>query len=302
MIVSWLSVITDHGGLRSRFHHCIDVMPTLMEVAGIAEPTVVNGYVQHPIEGVSFAYTSRRRTRRRQAGGRSSTSRCSAIARCIATGWIASCRHGRLPCETHGSSGFESDTWELYNIAEDFSQAVDLARKEPAKLRELQDLFMAEAARYNVLRLDDRFAERLDVTLRPSFFAGRDKVTFYAGLTRLPEGSGPKLVGIPFTMTVTVEITAKGAGRRHLRARRRCGRLVAVPVGRQSAVPLQLLWHPPVRRALASEALAWQPHDRDRLCAGGADTRFASECHDGNRRKEGCDRAHRRTDSDALRN
>ena len=88
-----------------------------------------------------------------------------------ANGWMASCRHGRLPWETGGAApGFEHDKWELYHLEEDFSQAVDLAEKEPAKLRELQDLFMAEAAKYNVLPLDDRFAERMDVTLRPGFF------------------------------------------------------------------------------------------------------------------------------------
>jgi arylsulfatase len=116
-----------------------------------------------------------------------------------------------LPWETSGSSGFDKDKWELYNIADDYSQAVDLAEKEPAKLRELQDLFMADAAKYNVLPLDDRFSERLDVTLRPSYFAGRDKVTFYPGMTRLPEGSGPKLVGVPFTLTAPIEVPKEKA-------------------------------------------------------------------------------------------
>src|SRR5262249_29994881 len=125
--------------------------------------------------------------------------------------WIASCRHGHLPWETAATSGFADDTWELYNIRDDFSQGVDLAQKEPAKLRELQDLFMADAAKYNVVPLDDRFSERLDVTLRPSFFAHRDTVTFYPGMTRLPEGSGPKLVGVPFTLTAAVEVPEGGA-------------------------------------------------------------------------------------------
>ncbi len=146
------------------------------------------------------------------------------------------CR-GRRPVPS-----FDEDKWELYNLDEDFSQAVDLADKHPEKLRELQDLFMADAAKYNVLPLDDRFAERIDVTLRPSFFSGRDKVTFYPGHgTRLPEGSGPKLVGVPFTLTAPVEIPKDGSGRRHLRAGRRRRRLVAVPVGREGSLPLQFL-------------------------------------------------------------
>jgi arylsulfatase len=211
MIVSWPAVIRDPGSIRSQFHHCIDVMPTIMEVVGIAEPRVVNGHIQRPIEGVSFAYTF-------DAGNaKTPSTRIQQYFEMLGNramyhdGWIASCRHGRLPWETSGSSGFDQDKWELYHIAEDFSQAVDLAAKEPAKLRQLQDLFMAEAAKYNVLPLDDRFSERLDVTLRPSYFAHRDAVTFYPGMVRLPEGSGPKLVGVPFTLSAPIEVPEGGA-------------------------------------------------------------------------------------------
>ncbi|HVY05644.1 MAG TPA: arylsulfatase [Burkholderiales bacterium] len=210
MIVSWPKVIKEHGKVRSQFHHCIDVMPTLMEVVGIAEPAVVNGYVQRPIEGTSFAYTFDPANAKAPSTRTQQYFEMFGNRAMYADGWMAACRHGRLPWETSGSSGFDEDKWELYHIDKDFSQSVDLAKKEPAKLRELQDLFMADAAKYNVLPLDDRFAERLDVTLRPSFFAGRDKVTFYSGMTRLPEGSGPKLVGVPFTLTAPVEIPDGG--------------------------------------------------------------------------------------------
>jgi arylsulfatase len=211
MIVSWPKQITDHGGMRSQFHHCIDVMPTLMEVVGITEPKEVNGYIQRPIEGVSFAYTFDKANAKAKSARTKQYFEMLGNRAMYADGWIASCRHGRLPWETHGSAGFDEDKWELYNIETDFTQAEDLAGKEPARLRQLQDMFMAEAAKYNVLPLDDRFAERLDVTLRPSYFFGRKKVTFYPGMTRLPEGSGPKLVGVPFRMTVPVEIPKDGA-------------------------------------------------------------------------------------------
>jgi arylsulfatase len=129
-----------------------------------------------------------------------------------ADGWIASCRHGRLPWEiAAGSYHFEDDKWELYNIADDFSQAVDLAEQQPAQLEKLRTLFVAEAVKYNVFPLDDRFAERMDVTLRPSYFYGRKQVTFYPGMTRLPEGSGPRLIGVPFTLTAPIEIPDGGA-------------------------------------------------------------------------------------------
>jgi arylsulfatase len=211
MVVSWPEVIKDAGTIRSQFHHVIDVMPTLLEVVGMAEPSEVNGYPQRPIEGTSFAYTffadsaalPSRRTQQyfEMLGNRAMYS----------NGWIASCRHGRLPWQTTGSFSFADDRWELYDLSKDFSQAVDLAEAHPDKLRELQDLFMADAARYNVLPFDDSFAERLDITLRPSYFAGRSDVTFYPGMVRLPEGSGPKLIGVPFTLTAPVEIPEAGA-------------------------------------------------------------------------------------------
>ncbi|HEY7062473.1 MAG TPA: arylsulfatase [Chloroflexota bacterium] len=211
MIISWPKVITERGVMRSQFHHSIDVLPTLLEVVGVAEPVDVNGHPQRPIEGVSFAYTftpagasapSRRKQQYFEMFGNRALYR---------DGWMACCRHGRLPWETSGSASWDDDQWELYNIADDFSQAVDLAAQEPKKLRELQDLFMADAARYNVLPLDDRFAERLDVTLRPSFFAHRDKVTFYPGMVRLPEGSGPKTIGVHHTITAPIEVPEGGA-------------------------------------------------------------------------------------------
>jgi arylsulfatase len=211
MIVSWPKVIKDVGKVRSQFHHCIDVMPTLMEVVGIAEPKVVNGYIQRPIEGISFAYTFDAKSAKTPSQRTQQYFEMLGNRAMYADGWMACCRHGRLPWETSGSWAFDHDQWELYNIEKDFSQAVDLAKKEPTRLRQLQDLFMADAAKYNVLPLDDRFAERLDVTLRPSFFAGRDTVTFYPGMVRLPEGSGPKLVGVPFKLTVPVEIPKGGA-------------------------------------------------------------------------------------------
>jgi arylsulfatase A-like enzyme len=211
MIASWPKGIKDAGTVRSQFHHCIDVMPTLLEVVGIQQPTEVNGYIQRPIEGTSFAYTFA--SKNANAPSRHTVQYFEMLGnRAIySDGWIACCRHGRLPWETAGTFSFEDDTWELYNLTKDFSESHDLARLQPDKLRALQDLFMAEAAKYNVLPLDDRMSERMDTTLRPGFFTGRKHVTFYPGMTRLPEGSGPKLVGVPFTLTAPVDIPQGGA-------------------------------------------------------------------------------------------
>ena len=185
-------------------------MPTLMEIVGIREPVEVNGVAQRPIEGTSFAYTFDETPTRRDVTQTQYFEMYGNRAM-YHDGWIACVRHGRLPWETSGTFSWDDDTWELYNLRDDFSQAVDLAEQEPDKLRALQDMFQAAAAKYNVLPLDDRFAERLDVTLRPSYYYDRKKVTFYPGMVRQPEGSGPKFIGVPMQMTARVTVPDGGA-------------------------------------------------------------------------------------------
>ena len=213
MVVSWPAKITDTGGMRQQFHHVIDIAPTLLEVVGIAQPDSVNGTTQKPIEGVSLAYTfdganaaapSARTTQYFEMFGNRAI---------YHDGWIACCRHGRLPWEMQATGSFADDEkhWELYNLAEDWSEANNLAAENPQKLQELKTLFAIEAAKYNVPPLDDRFAERFDISLRPSYFTGRDHVTLYPGMVRLPEGSAPKLNNVHHTITAQAEIPESGA-------------------------------------------------------------------------------------------
>ena len=210
-IISWPKRIKDTGKVRFQFHHVIDIMPTILEVVGISEPAMVNGVAQKPIEGVSMAYTFVAENAKAPTKRYTQYFEMFGNRALYHDGWIACCRHGRLPWINFGSADFSADRWELYNIAEDFSEGVDLSAKYPEKLRELQDLFFAEAARYNVLPLDDRFIERADVTLRPSYFYGRKEVTFYPGMLRLPEGSAPKTHNITHTIAVNAEIPKGGA-------------------------------------------------------------------------------------------
>ena len=121
-------------------------------------------------------------------------------------GWMASARHGRLPWETigHGTGDFDQDQWELYHVAQDFSQADDLAATYPKKLKELQALFLKEAKKYNVLPLDDRFAERAAAD-RPSLTRDRRSFIYYPGAVRLPSGSAPSILNRSFTITALVE-------------------------------------------------------------------------------------------------
>jgi arylsulfatase A-like enzyme len=177
----------------ARLYDVIDVVPTLLEAAGVPEPVDVNGVWQKPIEGVSMAYSFDDA----KAKGHRGTQYFEMFGNraLYHDGWIAVCRHGRLPWMNQGSADFADDKWELYNIEDHFSEANDLATKNPEKLRELPDLFWAEAAKYNVLPLDDRFAERADPSLRPSLMEGKTHFTYFAGAERIPESSSPPREG-----------------------------------------------------------------------------------------------------------
>jgi arylsulfatase len=211
MVVTWPAWIADTGAKRFQFHHVIDIVPTILEVVGAAEPTMIDGVAQKPIEGVSMAYTFDREHADAPSTHVTQYFEMLGNRAIYRDGWMACCRHGRLPWQTSGSAPFEEDRWELYNIAEDFSQADDLAERYPGLLRELQDLFLVEAARYDVLPLDDRFVERTDVALRPGFFTGRTVIDLPPGLVRLPEGSAPRTNNVDHMISVTAEIPDGGA-------------------------------------------------------------------------------------------
>lgn len=209
VVMSWPGRITDAGGLRTQFHHAIDIAPTILAAAGIPAPHSVNGIEQKPIEGVSMIYT----WQEPDAAPQRTTQYFEMFGnRAIYhDGWVAACRHGRLPWQTIGSVGFDDDVWELYNIDEDFSESNDLAQQNPDKLRELQELFLAEAAKYNVLPLDDRFAERGAVETKPSYLKGMTRFTYFPGTVRLPETSSPNTKNVSHTIAALVDIPAGGA-------------------------------------------------------------------------------------------
>jgi arylsulfatase len=212
MVLSWPSWIADMGARRFQFHHVIDIVPTVLEVVGIAEPTMVEGVPQKPFDGVSLAYTFDRANADAKSARSVQYFEMLGNRALYKDGWIASCRHGRLPWETSGSADFGQDTWELYYIEDDFSQAEDLAPRYPERLRELQDQFLVEATKYNVFPLDDRFLERTDPTLRPGHFSGRNELTLYPGMTRLPEGSAPRFSNVDHSVTVFAELAGDSRG------------------------------------------------------------------------------------------
>jgi arylsulfatase len=211
MIISWPGRIKDKGGLREQFLHVIDIVPTLYEVIGITPPVMLNGVEQKPIEGISFAYTfndarakSRRTTQYFELGSNRGI---------YHNGWMASAL-AFVPWEPN-RSGFDLDKqkWELYNVDEDFSQADDLAAIDPQKLRELQDLWWVEAAKYGVLPLDWRAVERLNAELmgRPSLAGNRKAYTYYPGQVALPNDAAPRLLNKSWTLTADVDMPEAGA-------------------------------------------------------------------------------------------
>jgi len=124
--------------------------------------------------------------------------------------WLGGGVVSRCPVELTGSIGFENNTWELYNVDEDFSQAVDLAAKNPQKLEELRKVFAAEAEKYQVYPLDDRFVERGINPERPSVIKGRTKFSYAAGTTRIPEGSAPPIYQRSHKITAKVTVPKDG--------------------------------------------------------------------------------------------
>jgi len=211
MVVVWPAKIREKGGIRGQFHHVIDIMPTILEAAGIQAPDVVNGMAQKPIEGVSMVYTFN--------DAKAPDRRRSQIFELVSNrgmyqnGWMAS-SIAYLPWAA-SRTGYDPDKarWELYDIGKDFSQANDLATQRPDKLKELVDLWWAEAARHDVLPLDWRSIERLSeqITGRPSLATGRRTLVYDAPLVALPEGSAPDLKNKSFTITAVVDVPASGA-------------------------------------------------------------------------------------------
>jgi arylsulfatase len=208
MVLSWPKRIKDQGGIRTQFHHVIDIAPTVYSAAGVVPPNEVNGISQIPLAGVDMTYTfsdaqapGARTTQYFETGGH------RAIYK---DGWVAASFHG-VPWALTGSLGFENNKWELYNIEKDFSQATDLATQQPEKLRDLQAVFDQEAKKFGVYPLDDRFAERGMIPDRPSVVKGRNRFRYSAGTTRIPEGSAPPIYQRGHTITARVVIPQTGA-------------------------------------------------------------------------------------------
>jgi arylsulfatase len=210
-IVHWPAGIADRGGLRSQFTHVIDLAPTILEVAGLPEPTMVNGVQQSPMEGTSMLYTfgdadapERHQLQYFEMFGNRGI---------YHKGWSAVTKH-RTPWVMVGGTvpAFDDDVWELYDGSSDFSQVHDLAGEHPQMLAKLQRLWLIEATKYNVLPMDDRTAERVEPSMagRPTLIHGNSQL-FFPGMGRLSENSVVSIKNRSFSVTAEIEVPGSGA-------------------------------------------------------------------------------------------
>lgn len=215
MAISWPGHIKEVGGIRWQFHHIIDIMPTLLEVAGITPPVQVDGIAQKPIEGVSLAYTFDA-----NAGGRDAKSHhTTQYFEMLGTqglyndGWMLSAVPLRAPWNLTGAAITDPATafkFELYDLSKDWTQYTDVAAQNSVKVQEMKDLMFGEFAKYQVLPLDASAATRF-ITPRPSLAAGRT-VFNYSGatVTNIPAGNMPNLLNSSYTITADVDVPKEG--------------------------------------------------------------------------------------------
>ena len=208
-IVQWPAGIRAKGEVRNQFHHLIDVAPTILEAAGLPEPTFVEGVQQEPIEGTSMLYSFNDGSAPDQHtiqyfeifGNRG----------VYVDGWTAVTRHS-IPWElTAESTPFNDDVWELYDTNTDWTQAHDLAAEMPDKLAELQRQFLIEATRYQVLPLDDRRVARLSPTIagRPTLIK-EDSQVLFPGMA-MGENNVVDIKNKSYSVTANVTVPEGGA-------------------------------------------------------------------------------------------
>jgi len=212
MAMSWPGHIPAGGSIRTQFHHMIDIVPTILEATGVQAPSMVDGVAQRPIEGVSMAYSwpaesahvkSHRETQYFEMFGNRALYHDGWIAATVPPSppWLMG--QAKMPEVVNGY------TWELYHLDEDYSENNNVAAANPAKLKELQEMFMVEAAKYNVFPLDNSILERV-VAPRPSATAGRTTFTYTGALAGIPLSDAPSVLTRSFTITADVVVPKDG--------------------------------------------------------------------------------------------
>ncbi len=210
MAISWPGHIKDVGGIRHQFHHIIDIVPTILEATGIKAPQLVDGIAQKPIEGVSMAYTFNSANANAPSTRKTQYFEMAGNRGIYSDGWYANTHPPVPPWELNAKFPDVADyRWELYNLAQDYSQNDDLAATNPEKLKQMQALFQQEAEKYGVLPIDNSQFQRA-ITPRPSAVAGKTLFTYSGENAGIPVGNSPSILNKSFTITADIEVPKDG--------------------------------------------------------------------------------------------
>jgi len=213
MAVSWPGHIEDKGALREQFMHVIDVVPTLLEVTGIQAPESVDGVKQAPIEGISFAYTFDKANAKGPSRHTTQYFEMMGQYALYHEGWLLSTKVNRAPWMAFGKANpdpLNNQVLELYDLTKDFSQSNDLASQHADKVKELKEMFIEEAKKYQVFPMDASVASRL-VAPRPNITAGRMEFVYTRPMTGLPQGDSPSILNASYTISADIEVPQGGA-------------------------------------------------------------------------------------------
>jgi arylsulfatase len=213
MAVSWPGHIKDQGALREQFMHVIDVVPTLLEVCGIPVPQSVDGIKQAPIEGTSFAYTFDPKNAKETSRHKTQYFEMMGQWALYHEGLLLSTKVNRAPWEAFGAANpdpLNNQVLELYDLNKDFSQSQNLADKNPDKVKEMKQMFITEAKKYQVFPMDASVGARI-VAPRPNITAGRTEFVYTRPMVGLPQGDSPMLLDSSYTITADIEVPAGGA-------------------------------------------------------------------------------------------
>ncbi len=213
MVVSWPNGIEDKGGMRDQFMHVIDVVPTILEVAGITAPEIVDGIKQAPIEGTSFAYTFDKANA--DTPSRHTTQYFEMMGQWALyhEGWLLSTKVDRAPWDAFGPANADplnNQILELYDLTKDYSQSHDIAAGNPDKVKEMKALFIEEAKKYEVFPMDASVAARLGAP-RPNITSGRTEFVYTHPMIGLPQGDSPGLLNSSYTITAEIDVPEGGA-------------------------------------------------------------------------------------------
>lgn len=216
VVVVWPKVINDAGGLRHQFTHVIDIAPTILEAAGIRQPTTVDGAAQNPIQGTSFYYTFDKSNADAPARHHTQYFEMVGVPGIYQDGWMAAVVPACAPwdpfCKNpNANTPWDGAKWQLYDVAHDWTQNDNLAGKYPDKLKELQQVFVEQANLYGVFPLNSN-RPAMAFSQRPGLKAGQTRFVYDAAIENLPPALAPSLLNTSYSMAADVDVPAAANG------------------------------------------------------------------------------------------